>query len=148
MPEKEQIKPVTRIDAYSIEAIQYKASTYRTDISVEMSVDDLLKPEVWINAKRKFPQITVGDTIQCLKEDISRFIELFVIGTTNDTLFLKVLRDIDLNDNKEPKSNSPYEIKFLGPVKKHTIIRKSDGEELRSGISSKSEAEKWIKDNT
>ncbi len=138
-----------KIDSESIDPIQFSdGTTYRVKMPVDMTLEDLLLPTAWINAKRKYPQISTGNLIQCVKEDLSQFIELFVIDGSGDTLFVKPLRVVALEEVKEEKEDAPYKIKYLGPIKKHAVIRVSDGHELRSGISSKSAAGLWIRNNT
>lgn len=139
---------IPKIDSNEIEPIQYKATIYRAKMPVSMTLDELLKPEAWINVKRKFPQIADGDLIQCVKEDNSLFIELFVIGGSNDILFVKTIRVVNLEEEKEERLNSPYQIKYIKGSKRHTVLRKSNDEELRSGFPSVAEAELWIRNNT
>lgn len=140
-------KFTAKIESQAVEPIQYKSQVYRADMPAEMTVEDLLKPMTWINVKRKFPQIMSGNLIQCVKEDMSLFVELFVIGVSGDQIFLKLLRSIALEEAAEDKSESAYLIKWCGPVKKYCLIRKSDNEELRSGFTSRLEAQECQRNN-
>lgn len=138
---------IARIESQAVEPIQYKSIVYHADIPADMTIEQLTNPQAWINIKRKFPQIAAGNKIECLKQDMSLYVELLVTGVSNDILFVKVLRAVDLEDKVELKEESAYEIVWKGPVKKFAIVRKSDKEELRSGFSAKPEAQECLKNN-
>lgn len=141
-------KPIAKIDSNAITPLQYsKGARYRLDIPFEMEVEDLIKPSAWTHIRRDQPQLGAGNIIECVKEDMSLFVELFVIGHSGDQLFVRVMREVILEESKEEKISEAHKIKFLGPVKKHTIIRVSDNEELRTGISSRAEAEQILKNH-
>jgi len=137
-------------------------------IDLETTLDDILKPEYWVNCgatlkgagQHPFPIVEV------IWQDGSRYIELMVIDANNLWAKVRVLRDIDLTKQEErpalekarkslkkkseaspdPDSDNPFEIKWVSPSSKYGVIRKSDGERLTEGCESKEAAEQWIED--
>lgn len=139
--------PIARIDSGLVENSKYKSITYSVDMPVDMTSEQLLNPQAWIHVKRKFPEIAVKNRIECVKEDMSLFVELIVTGVSNDIIFVKILRTVDLDDKIEVKEESAYDIVWKGPNKKFAIVRKADKEELRSGFAAKAEAQECLKNN-
>lgn len=141
------VAPIARIDSGSVENSKYNSITYNVNMPADMTAEQLLNPQAWIHVKRKFPELAVRNKIECIKEDMSLFVELIVTGVSNDIIFVKILREIDLDDKISTKEESAYEIVWKGPTKKFAIVRKLDKEELRSGFAAKAEAQECLKNN-
>jgi hypothetical protein len=122
-------------------------------------IKDLIRPEFYCDIAN---QINKNDTIRAIFDDGSYIVDLLVIDIDKQNLtplWLKTvitnLIDIEKAKNfsieeekKEPKKevdasidfNDPFVvIKFRGPAKKWSVLRKGDNAILREGISSKEE---------
>lgn len=141
------VTPIARIDSAAVENSKYKSITYNVDMPADMTAEQLLNPQAWIHVKRKFPELAARNRIECIKEDMSLFVELLVTGVSNDIIFVKILREVDLDDKVATKEESAYEIIWKVSTKKFAIVRKSDKEELRSGFTAKAEALECLKNN-
>lgn len=144
-----QMLPILpKIDSRDVEPFKYNYQIFRANIPVETKVSDLLTPEIWTNVLVDNVTIKAGDIIECVKQDFSAFIQLIVVGREKKGLLVELIHQIDftkkdLKTRKSEISNESeiYEAKWCGPNKKFAIVRKSDGEELISGIVSKQEVE-------
>lgn len=123
------------------------ASHYRTRYAAVVddgtSVDDLKRPEFWCHVANKLRQT---DVIEVLPEDGSFFAELLVLKTGIGFAKVMLLRHVDLEGQETDGDSDLVHVQWKGPHRKHSVIRKSDGEILRDGFATKADAEIFARD--
>lgn len=125
----------------------YRVVTWYHTVSPDVSLKDVLEPAFWANVARKLqPHHRV--VVDC--EDGSWSAKLFVREAERAAARMGVESFVDFDKAKsapklEPEAVEEYEIKWRGPQHKHVVVRKSDTQEMISGLS-KEAARAYIAD--
>lgn len=129
-----------------LQPAEHYCAAYAVVLPHDQSLDDALNPEFWAHVASKLRQ---HDTIRVIPEDGSYFAELLVVNADRTFAKVKLLRHIPL-DQPAADAEAPlvaFEVKWNGPHDKHTVIRKSDGEKLKTGFVEKPAAQRWLDDH-
>ena len=88
------------------------------------------------------------DTIRIIPEDSSYFAELLVLKVARGFAQVKLLRHVALEDGagEALSDDEGIYVKWFGPHLKFCVVRKSDGEKLKEGLTEKTAAEQWARD--
>jgi hypothetical protein len=89
------------------------------------------------------------DSITIFPEDGSRFVEVMVIHAGRGFAHVRPVREGVLAENAEdmPDDDTTMIVKFNGPHDRWTVIRRSDGEKLKTGLLNKADAQRWAADH-
>lgn len=123
---------------------------YRTFYDVVLpggvSIEEALKPEYWAHVGAKLKQ---HDSITIFPEDGSRFVEAIVLTAGRGFANLRAVREAVLadDDTEMPEDNASLKVKWDGPHNKYVVIRRSDGEKLKTGFAAKLDAQRWLDDH-
>lgn len=131
---------------HKFNAAEYVRGRFALSLQKEFCKEDLLDNKKWRNVAMAH-NIRAGDIIEVTREDFAFYAELLVIGRQKDELFLKFINFANLEEEKTEKIGEDFEVKWKGPAKKWTIIRKSDNKEIKDAFSSKEEAAYFLKNN-
>lgn len=105
----------------------------------------LENPEYWAPLSRKF---IPGDKVEVLAEDGSYYAELLVLACDRAWAKMHVLRwDVLTTTDVALSQADKFKVEHKGHVKKHCVIRVSDGAILFEGAHTKDVALKWLEDN-
>jgi hypothetical protein len=104
-----------------------------------------------------------GDTIRLIPEQNDYYALLIVMQAARGFAKVKVIDFVDLTqptaiagaDGEALSDDAPFveperedlEVAYKGPHLKHCVIRKSDKQILKDCISTKVEAEQWVRDH-
>lgn len=136
---------------HNIKAGDMERTIFRHQLEQNFDKEELLKPEKWRQVAKSHPTLKAGSIIEVLREDNAFYAELLVVGRVNDEIFIKFIHFVKLEDDDviEEKlvKESDFEITWKGPMKKFSLIRKSDSKEIKDKFSSKEEAKHWFKNN-
>lgn len=115
-------------------------STYQCIAEEAHTAEDAVKPEYWahVASARK---LRTNDVFEVRCETGAWMLDLVVIEAGNRFAKVKVLRTVDAEPVTVAESElQTVKVAFKGSHRKHCIIRKTDGEIIREGISQKSDA--------
>lgn len=112
------------------------------------TLEQIQDGEYWKNIQK---QLHISDRIEVIPEDGAYFAELYVTNVTQYRIGIKLLRSVVLDDAaaadaKQDVDDNPFEVKFRGPIAKHSVQRKKTKEVLKDGFNSKSDALAWLSD--
>jgi hypothetical protein len=108
-------------------------------------LDTALMPEYWAHVGR---QLRRHDMVRIIPEDGSYFAEALVLDAGSGFAKVKLLRRESLEETSEETGDLvTLFVKYNGPHDKWTVIRKSDGEKLKTGAAEKADAERWMSDH-
>lgn len=107
------------------------------------TIEDLQRPEFWCHVANKLRQM---DMIDILVEDSSYFAELIVLKSGVGFAKVLLLRHVELEAASPEDEDLPVVAKWKGPLRKHAVIRKTDGMILRDGFATKGEAETFARE--
>lgn len=154
--EEKPNQPKRMVGNADLQRAEFSRAHYRIIIKdLDTTIEDILKPDYWVNVgatlagtgNHEFP------IIEIIWGDGSRYVELIVIAARNLFASVRVLRDVDLNeDNKKAarkekeamSQGTGYKIEWVSPTVKFSVVRESDGERLTEGLATKKEAEQWL----
>lgn len=123
---------------------EYSRQDFVANAEVAHTVEDLLQPSYWSHMAS---QLNAYDHIEVRADDGSWVVELLVTEVGKNYAKVIVRHKYDLVGALEPAAISvAHEVKFMGPQKKHVVIRLSDGQSIKEGISKREEAEAWLKE--
>ena len=172
---KETLSP-RKILAGDLQRSEYSRASYRIIVrELETSLEDILKPEYWVNCGDilKGSGLHPFPIIEMIWEDGSRYLELIVIHAAHLSAKVKVLMDVDLSgipsvkesdkpakNTKAPENKSKdddgsekpddgkpeYKVKWLSPKLLYGVVRTSDNERMTEGHETKEAAQTWLDD--
>ena len=106
----------------------------------------VLKPEYWAHVARK---LSPTDEIIVLPEELHYRAHLMVAHVMPNSVSVRVISKVDFGDQQPDKIDmDDLEVCWSGPVKKHRVIRKSDGMVLAEGeaVATKAQALQFVAD--
>lgn len=108
----------------------------------EVAMEDALKPEYWAHIGAKLKQ---HDVITIFPEDGSGFVEVIVLNAGRGFAKLRPIREVQFAEPGEDPvdEDANLQVKWNGPHEKYVVIRRTDGEKLKTGLASKVDAQRW-----
>jgi hypothetical protein len=142
--EKKDAPVSPRVKPVRLKQAEHLRNVFCVTVPPEVTFDQVQRADFWAHVGA---QLKPCDRIEVVPEDLSWFGELIV--TDCDRLWAKTspLRFVELAGKAGGDTPSGYTVKHMGPVKKHVVIRESDGAIVQEGISTKVEAKAWITDH-
>lgn len=132
-----------KLSPAKLQAAEHYRTRYAAVADDGTTVEDLQRPEFWCHVANKLRQM---DVIEVLSEDASYFAELLVMKTGVGFAKVMLLRKVDLEESAAEDDGAMVSVQWKGPHRKHSVIRKSDGEILRDGFVTKADAEIFARD--
>lgn len=118
---------------------------YQAVVDPKVKRADLQKPEFWKHVARKLQPYT---RLEVVTDDGQYFCELLVLNAGHNWAAVKELRYIELDSKtdviKQSSAMDQYEIAWKGPIHKHVVLRKEDGEIVKSQMGTRKEAETFL----
>lgn len=108
-----------------------------------VGVEALTAPDYWAHVARG---MTAGDRIEVLAGDGSYWAMLLVRAAGRNEAHVQVLQHVPLGAQVEAQdAAAPYEVKFRGPARKWSVMRKADKAVIRDEFPLRDAAEQWLK---
>jgi len=147
-----QEKVKEKIYPYHCKPAEFARNVFRLHLPSSLTKEDLLEPERWIQVAKTISTMQAGDLIEVLREDYAFFAVLLVTSKKKGMEFMsvKLLQYHDLEDDlniEEESDESSFTVKWKGPKRRFTILRKSDNKVLHFGFTTKEEALNHLKEN-
>lgn len=118
---------------------------YQAVVDPKVKREDLQKPDFWKHVARSFQPYT---RLEVVTDDGQYFCELLVLNAGHNWAAVKELRYIELDGKsdiiKQSSAMDEYEIAWKGPVHKHVVLRKKDGEIVKAQMSTRKEADTFL----
>lgn len=119
---------------------------YQAEPELGVTPEDMLSPEYWAHVAQ---QLQPGCRIEAIAEDNSWFAEFLVIRAERTWARVALLRKVVLGEGDtieeiEDDEEGDVLIKWRGRHSKWSVVRKSDKEVLKEGMSQKQEAKAWL----
>lgn len=143
-PVKQQ---VNKLKTNRRELADFKRQFHSITPEAAHSVEDTLKPEYWAHVA---PNFRIGDRIEAIWEDGSKFLEYTVMETGEAWVKVVVINEVKLTkDGKaeqkdEVEVKQDYKAKYINRHSGWGVIRTSDNVRLEENLDSKEAAENWI----
>lgn len=110
-----------------------------------VSFDDLLDPDYWTHVA---PQMQVGNRIDVMAPDLSWWGQLLVRDVGRRDAVVHKMIYVEMGEAESAMTTEdPYEVKWRGPARKFSVIRRSDKEVIRDEFEMKEQALRWIKNH-
>lgn len=136
---------------------EYLRNTWRVTLPAEVKYAEIFVPSFWANVASKFVR---GDIIEVWPEDGSWFATLIVRVSARTHAIVGELRYVNFNvpesatplpggeipEGTAPTGVNPPTVEWKGPKLKWAVIR-HDGEYMKDGFESKTDAQKWVDEN-
>lgn len=123
----------TPLNPTRLQRAEHYFSIYAVVLPEGTSLDDAMKPEYWVHVANRLRQ---HDTIRIIPEDGGYFAEALVTAAGHGFAKVKLLRYESLEeDGAEPAETDPSYVKWGGPHSKWRVIRRSDGQVLKEGLT-------------
>lgn len=110
-------------------------------------IEKVLEPEYWAHVARK---INPHDIIEVIPEDGAYYARLIVLSVGKLSAKVQKLQYEMLSAHTvTPNANAEnFDVKWMGPMAKWKVARKSDGEIVSSdSFQTQEDAQKWINSN-
>lgn len=125
-------------------SVEYRFPTVAYVPESGTPLEHLTRPEYWASIRALRP----GVRIWVHTEDETYCAELLVRKTGQGFAKVQVLRHFELDQpTPDPKLGDDHEIEHRGPIVKHRIVRKKDGQVLKQGLDTFEEAQAWLRDH-
>lgn len=122
----------------------YQRNEWRYTAEAGTTINEILDPQYWAHVAANFKP---HDIIEVIPEDGSWYARLIVL--TNARLWAKVflLQKADLEKalaDTPATDDETHEVKWMGAIEKHAVIRKADKALIKGGFTTKLEAHTWL----
>ena len=137
-------KKVTPRKPTTLREAAFDRAVYQFAMDAGAAFEDALKPEFWAHVGR---MLKPCDRIELVAEDFAWFAEVIVLEADRAWAKVAPLRFVELA-GKTPAAETlqpDYEVKYMGPSKKHCVIRLSDKAVVQEGIALEADAEAWVR---
>lgn len=121
---------------------EYETQNWVCTAEQGTTVKDLLQPSYWAHTSANFKPY---DHIEVRIDDGIWLVELLVLGCDRNWAKVHLLSEHKLTTSDVSQSQAAkHEVQWKGPHLKHCVIRLSDSEIVKEGISDKKEAYVWM----
>jgi hypothetical protein len=127
----------------ALKEASYDRAVYQVAVDAGATFEDTIRPEFWAHVGMLLKPC---DRIELIAEDFAWFGEVIVLEADRTWAKVGVLRFVELA-GRSPDLEKPspdYEVKYMGPNKKHCVIRLADKQVVQEGIALKADAERWV----
>lgn len=135
-----------RLHATRFNGMEFATQEWRAMAPAGDTISDMLVPEYWCLVSAKMKPLC---TVQVVWEDASKFAEFIVLSNGPNWAKVALLREVSLRADGADAPASPdenYEAKFVNHHFGWCVIRKSDGESIKTNLPSEDDANKFIVD--
>lgn len=136
------MNPIKPID---FQLAEHRYRRFDCIVSSDTNKKDLENSALWVNVA---PQLKMFDEVRVIADDHSFMAKLLVTFTQGTDARLKLLYGVDLEDESDVEVETPpskYEIKQKGQLK-WCIVNNETGENIKTNIPKKSEAQRELED--
>ena len=116
---------------------EHKRNIWHVSVDASTTLDEIRHKEFWSHIAYKLRPL---DQIEVITDDASEWHRLLVVNANKNEAIIRVIDSVKLDESLTEELKTGYEVKFAGPVAKHRIIRRSDGQVIEEGIATKEEA--------
>ncbi len=110
-----------------------------------ISIDEVLKPEYWSHVAKS---LRPGYVVFVTAADMSWRAELMVRDVTRNEALMGVVSHVKFGAAVDlDVDEMPYELKWRGPARKFSVLRKTDGDILKDEFPTKELASEWAKNH-
>jgi hypothetical protein len=129
-----------------IQLAEYQRNDWVGTAEQGTTIDDLLQPGYW---SHKAQDMKPYDRVEMRIDDGIWMVELLVLEVGRNWAKVKLLHEhrLTIADIAQTQIAKLHKVEWKGPHLKHVVIRLSDDEIVKDGISSKVDAEQWIADH-
>ena len=133
-----------------IKLADYVRQHWRSTPDGGITLEQVLEPSFFGHIAKK---IALLDIIEVIPQDNSYFAELLVTGKADDRVTVTLLRHIPLAEQTKAKTQGTtsariaeddLEVKYRGPIAKHTVWVKSTHEIIKEGFDTADEAKNFL----
>lgn len=105
-------------------------------------VDDVMRPSYWAHMAEQMQPL---DDVEVRLETGEWVLELKVLAVGRNFAQVYLKHRYDLVDATRPDApQAQHRVDYLGPQRKHVVIRNSDSAAIKEGFSKKAEAQAWL----
>ena len=125
---------------------EYVRTIFSATVASGTKLEEVEKPEYWSHVASK---LQPGSRIEVSPEDATWLAELYIVSCGRNWVKTCTLRFHELAESspdEEVAAVAEYTIGWSGPIKKFRILRNSDKSEMKSGFTTKAEAQAWLAD--
>lgn len=142
----EQQSKVRKMGSNKLRLAEYRRSVYMLIPDLGVTIEDIKKPDYWSNVAAS---LRPGDHVEFLADDNSFFVEVLIIDAGQRWAKVHVLQNHQIVpvEHVDTGIEALFDVKWGGNAAKFKVIRLSDRETLKEGLSTKLEAYAWIKDH-
>jgi hypothetical protein len=120
------------------------ASHFRTRycavVGASATLDDIQRPDFWVHVASKLRRM---DVIEVIPESEGWFAELLVLSTGTGFAKVKLIREVQIEEQIAPNIGLSTDVMWGGPAAKWRVIRLADGAVLSENHESKGSAIRW-----
>lgn len=107
-----------------------------------VTINDMLSPAYWAHVAKS---LKAGCRIEAVAADGSWFVELYVIRADRTWAQTALMREVKLSSLKiDIEKHEDFMVKFGTAQTKFRVIRKSDKQVIKEGLSTAQEAISWL----
>lgn len=122
--------------------VEYERQDWVVTAEQGTDLSDLVDPGFWAHVSARMKPY---DHIEVRVDDGSWLVQLLVLDCSRNWAKVYVLAEHHLTTTDVSQSQAAkHSVEYKGPHKKHCVIRKSDSECVKEGISTKEEAYRWM----
>jgi hypothetical protein len=138
-------EPVARpqLNTTRFKGSEYERTVWVVTVEEGVTSDDLERPDFWAHVANRMRPF---DRIEVRADDGSYFAELLVIAVDRNWAKVKGLMFVQLNEEATgyAPGSADHIVKWRGPHRKWSVVRKSDNAVLKEECQTQAEATLWL----
>jgi hypothetical protein len=139
----ESALPPMTVNTTELKQAEYLFTSHAVVVPGDRTLEQYLAPSAWAHVAAK---INPTDRIHLIAEDMSWVAELFVRSTNRLWVDVAVVSHTRFDKANAPVEDDPYYTKWLGPNKKHCVVRREDNSTVSEGHQTKDDAGAYLAD--
>lgn len=132
---------MAKIPLKLLPADHYRKVYYQDKAALGTVPDDLLVPGYWANVAR---DLRPCDEIIVMPEDMAWRAHVFVQAAGRNEAVVRMLSVVMLDEVAEVAEDAVYEVKWRGPARKFSVVKRADGAVVKEDFPVREQAAKWM----
>lgn len=124
---------------------QHEIVTYSHSPEYGVTLDAVMQPEYWAHVAH---MLRPGYCVILTAADMSWRAELMVRAASRTEALMGLVSHAEFGAAADVAPDNPdYEIKWRGPARKYSVLRRSDGAVVKEDFQAREQAAQWIKNH-
>lgn len=137
--------PIIQLNPDRIKLSEYERQDWVANAEIGHTISDVMKPEYFSHKSASFKPL---DHIEVRAEDMSWVAYLIIVEVDRNWVRVALDRVVKLQAASAlvGVKSANFIVKWMGPQRKHSVLRVADNEIVKEGFATAAQAAAWLQD--